>query len=55
MDRKADRKRYKQGLDKRYKEEEKRAVVVAQLVELSLPIPEVCGSNPVIGKKLFIY
>ena len=30
------------------------AVVVAQLVERSLPIPEVCGSNPVIGKK-FIY
>ena len=31
------------------------AVVVAQLVEQSLPIPEVCGSNPVIGKNLFIY
>ena len=30
-------------------------VVVAQLVEWSLPIPEVCGSNPVIGKNLFIY
>ena len=30
------------------------AVVVAQLVEQSLPIPEVRGSNPVIGKKLFI-
>ena len=27
-------------------------VVVAQLVERSLPIPEVRGSNPVIGKKL---
>ena len=27
---------------------------VAQLVERSLPIPEVRGSNPVIGKK-FIY
>ena len=27
-----------------------RAVVVAQLVEQSLPIPEVRGSNPVIGK-----
>ena len=27
-----------------------RAVVVAQLVELSLPIPEVLGSNPVIRK-----
>ena len=26
------------------------AVVVAQLVERSLPIPEVRGSNPVIGK-----
>ena len=25
------------------------AAVVAQLVERSLPIPEVCGSNPVIG------
>ena len=31
------------------------AVVVAQLVEQSLPIPEVRGSNPVIGKKLFTY
>ena len=31
------------------------AVVVAQLVEWSLPIPEVRGSNPVIGKNLFIY
>ena len=30
-------------------------VVVAQLVGRSLPIPEVRGSNPVIGKKLFIY
>ena len=29
-------------------------VVVAQLVERSLTIPEVRGSNPVIGKKLFI-
>ena len=27
---------------------------VAQLVERSLPIPEVRGSNPVIGKNLFI-
>ena len=26
------------------------AVVVAQLVERSLPIPEVRGSNPIIGK-----
>ena len=31
-----------------------RAVVVAQLVERSLPIPDVRGSNPVIGKNLFI-
>ena len=31
------------------------AVVVAQLVERSLPIPEVRGSNPVISKNLFIY
>ena len=30
-------------------------VVVAQMVEWSLPIPEVRGSNPVIGKNLFIY
>ena len=30
------------------------AAVVAQLVERSLPIPEVRGSNPVIGKYLFI-
>ena len=29
-------------------------VVVAQLVERSLPIPEVRGSNPVIGKILYI-
>ena len=28
----------------------KRAVVVAQLVERSLPVPDVRGSNPVIGK-----
>ena len=27
-----------------------RAVVVAQLVEFSLPTQEVCGLNPVIGK-----
>ena len=32
-----------------------RAVVVAQLVEQSPPIPEVRGSIPVIGKNLFIY
>ena len=29
------------------------AVVVAQLVERLLPIPEVHGSNPVIGKKIY--
>ena len=29
-----------------------KAVVVAQLVEQSLPIPEVRGLNPVIGKHL---
>ena len=27
-------------------------VVVAQLTERSLPIPELCGSNPVIGEIL---
>ena len=32
-----------------------RAVVVAQLVERLLPIPEVRGSNRVIGKNLYIY
>ena len=30
-------------------------MVVAQLVEWSLPKPEVRGSIPVIGKNLFIY
>ena len=30
------------------------AVVVAQLVEQSLPIPEVRDSNPVIGKKIIM-
>ena len=30
------------------------AVVVAQLVEQSLPIPEIRGSNPVIGKKIYL-
>ena len=30
-------------------------VVVTQLVERSLSIPEVRGSNPVIGKNLFIH
>ena len=29
-------------------------MVVAQLVERSLPIPEVRGSNPVIGKKFIL-
>ena len=29
------------------------AAVVAQLVEWSLPIPEVRGSNPVIGKNVY--
>ena len=29
------------------------AVVVDQLVERLLPIPEVCGSNPVIGKNIY--
>ena len=29
-------------------------VVVAQLVERSLPIPEVLGSNPVIIKNLLV-
>ena len=29
------------------------AVVVAQLVEWALPIPWVCGSNPVTGKLLY--
>ena len=29
------------------------AVVVAQLVEQSLPIPEIRGANPVIGKNLY--
>ena len=32
-----------------------REVVMAQLVERSLLIPEVCGSNPVIGKNLYTY
>ena len=33
----------------------KRAVVVAQLVERSLPIPKVQGLNPVISKNLYLY
>ena len=32
----------------------RKAVVVAQLVDRLLPIPEVRGSNPVINKNLFI-
>ena len=28
---------------------------MTQLVEWSLPIPEIRGSNPVIGKNLYIY
>ena len=31
------------------------AVVVAQLVEQSLPTPKVHGSNPVIGKILYLH
>ena len=31
------------------------AVVVAQLVQRLLPIPEVCSSNPVIGKIYIVY
>ena len=27
-------------------------MVVVQLVERSVPTPEICGSNPVIGKNL---
>ena len=33
-----------------FKDDQVRAVVVAQLVEQSLLIPEVCGSNQVTGK-----
>ena len=36
------------------KKQEWRAVVVAKLVEQSLPVPEVRGSNPVIGNNLFV-
>ena len=28
---------------------------VAQLVERLLPIPEVCGPNPIIGKKIIYF
>ena len=38
-----------------YKHFLNRAMVVAQLVVRSLPIPEVRGPNPVIGKNLHIY
>ena len=31
-----------------------RTVVVAQLVEWSLPMPEVLGLNPVTGKNLYL-
>ena len=31
------------------------AVVVTQLVERLLPIPEACGLNPVISKNLYVY
>ena len=37
------------------KENNQGAVVVAQLVEWSLLIPEVRGLNSVIGKNLYIY
>ena len=33
----------------------RRAVVVVQLVEQSLPIPEIHGLNPVISKNLYVY
>ena len=35
--------------------QKRRAVVVAQLAEWSLSIPEVRGSNPVIGKFFYLY
>ena len=31
-----------------------RALLVAQLVEQLLPIPEICSSNPIIGKVYFL-
>ena len=40
---------------KRIKNNTTWAVVVAQLVERSLPTPEVCCSNPVIGKPYITY
>ena len=40
----------RQFLVSKTKQNKDGAVVVAQLVERSLPIPEVRGSNPVIGK-----
>ena len=49
------------GLERRFcrsvfsvKNVQKGSGCVAQLVERSLPIPEIRGSNPVIGKNLFI-
>ena len=45
----------KNGKSKMSKNVKSRAVVVAQLVERLLTIPEVRSSKPVIGKKLFIY
>ena len=35
------------------REQRTREVVVAQLVERLLPIPEVHSSNPIIGKNLY--
>ena len=40
------------NLEKKKREVKLVAVVVAQLVERPLPIPEVRGSNPLIGKNL---
>ena len=44
----------RQFLVSKTKQNKDGAVVVAQLVERSLPIPEVRGSNPVISKNLLI-
>ena len=41
------------GKHSRLRGTEVQVVVVAQLVERSLPIPEVFGSNIVIGKSLY--
>ena len=43
------------GPDSMRKSSRVKVVVVAQLVERSLLIPEVHGLNPVIGKNLYIY